>query len=172
MKAQVYISAVLALSVACSPIPRKYTREAVPEGTLAALTTTPETYRGKLLLMGAVIQGEETREDTLWLQVKNRPLDQDYRPQLPPSVDDPEAGTYWIVIPDRKRFPAVYRHWADMTVVGRFLGLTPTKEPIIKMIYVRGWGLDSRHNAVWEDSTDANYLPLAPSGAVGELGPQ
>jgi hypothetical protein len=38
------------------------------------------------------------------------------------------------------------------------------------MVYVRGWGLKSEQNGVWEDLLDANYLPLMPSGAIGEGG--
>ena len=160
----------LSLAVGCSPIPRKYVREAVPNASLAQLTTAPEAYRGKLVLMGAVIHEEETRDNILWLHVRNRPLDQDYRPQLPPSVDDPEAGSYWVVVTNRQAFPSNYHHWADMTVVGRFDGLAPGKEPILKMIYVRGWGVKSQHDGVWEDMVDANYVPFTPTGAVGELG--
>jgi hypothetical protein len=153
-------------------VPRKYLREATPNVTLTQLTATPEAYRGKLVLMGAVLYDEATKDDTLWLHVKNRPLDQDYRPQLPPSVTDPEAGLYWIVVGNIKEFPRSYHHWADMTVFGRVEGLAPGKEPIIKLIYVRGWGLNSQHDGVWEEMVDTNYIPYAPSGAIGELGPQ
>jgi hypothetical protein len=53
-----------------------------------------------------------------------------------------------------------------MTVVGRVTGLTPGKEPMLSLVYVRGWGLQSGHDAVWEDAVDANYQPSAPAGAV------
>jgi len=161
---------ILCVSLGCSPVPRKYLRGAMPNVTLAALTAAPEVYRDRLVVMGAVILEEQTKEGSLWLHVKNRPLDQDYRPQLPPSVNDPEGGWYWVVVGDHQSFPASYRHWADMTVVGRVAGVGPGKEPILKMIYVRGWGLSSTHDGVWESVVDANYMPFTPDEVKGELG--
>lgn len=160
----------LCLAVGCSPVPRKYLREAVPNVTLTKLTTAPQTYRDQLIVMGAVIMEEEHRGGALWLHVKNRPLDQDYRPQLPPSPDDPEGGWYWVVVGDHQNFPNSHHHWGDIVVVGRMLGLAPGREPILKMAYVRGRGMQSAHDGVWEDLVDANYLPSMPAGAIGELG--
>ena len=56
-----------------------------------------------------------------------------------------------------------------MTVVGRITGLAPGKEPMLSLVYVRGWGLQSSRDAVWEDIVDANYLPSVPAGAMGEM---
>jgi starvation-inducible outer membrane lipoprotein len=160
----------LGLVFGCSPVPKKYLREAVPNVRLSQLAAMPRMYEGKLVVMGAAIHDEETRGGTLWLHVRNRPLDQDYRPQLPPSADDPEAGSYWVFIAAPRDFPPSYRHWADMTVVGRVEPPSPGNEPVIKMVYVRGWGLKSEHDGVWEGLLDANYVPLMPSGAIGEGG--
>jgi hypothetical protein len=60
--------------------------------------------------------------------------------------------------------------WADMTVVGRLTGLAPGKEPMLSLINMRGWGLRSTHDAVWEDVVDANYVPSLPADIGGELG--
>ncbi|HEY6085644.1 MAG TPA: Slp family lipoprotein [Nitrospira sp.] len=166
----VCLLAVLCIAVGCSPVPRKYMREAVPNVKLAHLTAAPEVYRNNLVVMGAVILEEETKDGALWLHVKNRPLDQDYRPQLPPSVDDPEAGWYWVIVGNHQTFPASYHHWADMTVVGRVTGSLEEQEPVLKMIYVRGWGLKSSHDGVWEDLADANYVPYMPAEVIGEMG--
>jgi starvation-inducible outer membrane lipoprotein len=160
----------LCLAVGCSPIPRKYLREAVPNVTLSELTATPQAYRNRLVVMGAVILEEEERGGALWLHVKNRPLDQDYRPQLPPSPDDPEGGWYWVVVGDQQSFPNTHHHWGDMIVVGRMTGLAPGKEPILKMVYVRGRGIQSAHDGVWEDLVDANYIPSTPAGAIDDMG--
>jgi starvation-inducible outer membrane lipoprotein len=160
----------LCLTIGCSPVPRKYLREAVPNVTLASLSSAPDTYRNHLVIMGAVILEEENRDGALWLHVKNRPLDQDYRPQLPPSVDDPEAGWYWVIVGNHQTFPSSYHHWADMTLVGRVDGLAPGNEPIIKMVYVRGWGLKSANDGVWENFVDANYIPFTPTEVRGEMG--
>jgi len=159
---------VAGLALGCSPVPRKYLRAAAPNVTLAKLSAAPEVYRDRLVVMGSVILEEETKDGNLWLHVKNRPLDQDYRPQLPPSVDDPEAGWYWVVVSNHQSFPASYRHWADMTVVGRANGLGPGNEPVLMMVYARGWGLKSSDSSVWENFTDANYIPFTPEEVIGE----
>ncbi len=154
----------------CSPIPSKYLRDAEPNVTLTMLRATPQAYRDKLVVMGAVILEAQPRDGALWLHVRNRPLDQDYRPQLPPSTDDPEGGWYWVVVGNAQTFPKTYPHWGDMVVVGRMTSLAPGREPILKMVYVKGRGMQSAHDGVWEDLVDANYLPSIPAGAVGEMG--
>jgi starvation-inducible outer membrane lipoprotein len=156
----------LCAAVGCSVVPKKYLRETDPNVTLTTLVATRDLYQNKLVILGGVILEEEMRDGRLWLHAKNRPLDQDYRPQLPPSVDDPEGGWYWVIVGNHQSFPPSYHHWADMTVVGRVTGLAPGKEPMLSLIYVRGWGLQSGHDAVWEDTVDANYRPSAPAGAV------
>lgn len=167
---RVLLLLTLCLAVGCSPIPSKYLREADPSVTLTTVKRNLPYYQNKLVLLGGVIMEEETQEGLLWLHVQNRPLDRDFRPQLPPSTSDPESGWYWVVIASNAKFPANHRHWADMTVVGRVAGVGPGKEPILRMVYVRGWGLKSEHDGVWEEIMDANYLPTVPAGAVGEMG--
>ena len=158
----------LSLAVGCSPVPSKYLRQAESGVTLTSIQTTSNYYQGKIVILGGTIVEEEMRGEQLWLHVVNRPLDQDYRPQLPPSPDDPEGGSYWVVVGNRMNFPDSHRHWGDMIVVGRVAGLAPGKEPILKMVYARGWGLNSAHDGVWEELVDANYIPFTPPSAVGE----
>ena len=160
----------LCVAVGCSPVPRKFLREAGPNVTLTTLVDTPNLYQDKLVILGGVILEEEMRDGRLWLHAKNRPLDQDYRPQLPPSADDPEGGWYWVIVGNHQSFPPSHHHWADMTVVGRLTGLAPGKEPMLSLIYVRGWGQRSTHDAVWEDVADANYVPSVPVDLGGEFG--
>jgi starvation-inducible outer membrane lipoprotein len=159
----------LCIAVGCSPVPSKYLRVADRNVTLTSLVATPDLYQNRLVILGGVILEEEMRDGRLWLHAKNRPLDQDYRPQLPPSVDDPEGGWYWVIVGNHQSFPPSYHHWADMTVVGRVTGLAPGKEPMLSLIYVRGWGLQSGHDAVWEDTIDTNYAPSIPAGAMGDM---
>lgn len=160
----------LCFAVGCSPIPRKYLKEADPSVTLTTIKRNASYYQDKLVLLGGVIMEEKAQDGRLWLHVENRPLDQDFRPQLPPSTSDPESGWYWVVVGSHGKFPANRRHWADMTVVGRVAGISPGKEPILRMVYVRGWGLKSEHDGAWEEIVDANYILDTPSGAVGEMG--
>ena len=162
----------LCLTVGCSPIPRKYLSEAEPGVTLTTIMTTSNYYQDKLVILGGTIVEEEMRDGRLWLHVVNRPLDQDYRPQLPPSPNDPEGGLYWVVVGNRTNFPDSYHHWGDMVVVGRVAASAPGREPVLKMVYVRGRGLQSgqRHDAVWEDLVDASYVLSTPAGAVDDMG--
>lgn len=159
----------LYIAVGCSPVPSKYLREADANVKLTTLVAAPDLHKGRLVILGGVILEEEIRDGRLWLHAKNRPLDQDYRPQLPPSADDPEAGWYWVIVGNHQNFPPSHQQWADMTVVGRLVGLASGKEPMLSLVYVRGWGLQSNHDAVWEDVVDANYLPSIPAGAMGEM---
>ena len=59
-----------------------------------------------------------------------------------------------------------------MTVVGRVIGLGPGKEPLLTMVYGRGWGLTSAHDGVWAHVKDLNYIPSRPPAIRGELGQQ
>lgn len=149
-------------------IPRKFVKMAEPGTTLTAVTTHPEQYRGKVVLLGGVMVTDEEHERDHWLRLKNRPLDENNFPHRPLHTDDAEAGYYWVVLP-QKQLPLAYRHWARMTVVGRVTGeLRSTKEPVLSLLYVRGWGIDPVHDAAWEDTVDANYLPSVPTGVNRE----
>jgi starvation-inducible outer membrane lipoprotein len=72
----------------CGNVPREYVRMAEPGTTLTALTLHPEMYQGKVVLLGGTIIQEEEHEQSLWLRVKNRPLDQDSgsEPEVPSPV--------------------------------------------------------------------------------------
>ena len=142
-------------------VPRHYVRMAEPGATLTALTANPEMYRGKVVLLGGTIIEEEENEQYLWLHLKNRPLDQDYIPQLPADMSGPEAGSYWVVV-TKQQFPRQYREWARMTVVGQVTGTQRYEtEQVLTLLYVRGWGLDEAHHGVWEH-VNPNYLPSTP----------
>ena len=166
--ARILFLPALCLVVGCSTIPRKYLKQADPSVTLTTVKRNVSYYQNKLVLLGGVIMEEETQNGLLWLHVENRPLDRDFRPQLPPSTSDPESGWYWVVVAGNAKFPANYRRWVDMTVVGRVAGVGPGKEPILRMVYVRGWGPQSDQEGVWEQLVDANYIPMAPSGEMGQ----
>jgi len=145
----------------CANVPRHYVRMAEPGTTLTALTAHPEMYRGKVVLLGGTIIEEEENEQDLWLHVINRPLDQDYIPHGPADINGPEAGSYWVVA-TKQQFPRQYRQWARMTVVGRVTGTQRYgTEPVLALLYVRGWGLSSAHHGVWEN-INPNYLPSTP----------
>ena len=45
----------LCVAVGCSPVPRKYLREAGPNVTLTTLVADPDRYQDKLVILGGVI---------------------------------------------------------------------------------------------------------------------
>jgi len=144
----------------CANVPRQYVRMAEPDTTLTALTVHREMYRGKVVLLGGTIIEEEENGQDLWLHVINRPLDQDYIPHRPADTTGPEAGSYWVVV-TKQQFPRQYRQWARMTMVGRVTGMQRYEEPVLSLLYVRGWGVSSAHHGVWENF-DPNYIPSTP----------
>jgi outer membrane lipoprotein Slp family protein len=162
----------LCVIVGCTVVPRKYVRESVPKLTFSTLAANPQLYHDRLVILGAVIVKEEMRDGDLWLHVKNRPLDEGYRPRLPPTPSDPEAGWYWIIVQNQHTLPDSYHHWADMVIVGRVIGVGPGNEPLLNMVYGRGWGLTSAHDGVWEHVEDMNYIPSRIGAIRGELGQQ
>ena len=142
-------------------VPRHYVWMAEPGATLTALTAHPEMYLGKVVLLGGTIVEEEENEQDLWLHVTNRLLDQDYIPHRPADMNGPEAGSYWVVVA-KQQFSRQYRQWARMTVVGRVTGTQRFEtEPVLSLLYVRGWGLSSAHHGVWENF-DPNYFFSTP----------
>lgn len=157
------ISLTVALA-GCATVPSQYVEMAEPGATLTVLTAHPDLYRGKVLLLGGTIVEEEEHAPYLWLRLKNRPLDQDYMPHRPADMSGPEAGHYWVMIL-KQQIPREYRQWARMTVLGRVTGTQRlTSEPVLSLLYVRGWGASRTHDAVWEDSSDPNYIPSVPAG--------
>lgn len=155
------ITTILVLS-GCANMPRHYVRMAEPGTTLTMLTAHPEMYQGKVVLLGGTIIEEEENEQDLWLHVVNRPLDQDYVPRRPVDMDSPEAGSYWVVAPTQQ-LPLRYRQWARITVVGRVTDMQRYKQPVLSLLYVRGWGVSSTQQGIWENF-NPKYFPSTPGG--------
>lgn len=153
----------------CATVPSRYVSMSEPGLTLTELTTQPEKYRGKVVMLGGTIVEIDEHEQEYLLRVKNRPLDQDYIPHRPADMQGPDAGHYWITV-DKRQLPREFRHWARMTVVGRITGTQRLgNEPVLALVYVRGWGTSPTHDAVWEDSSDPSYVPSVPAGIGGEF---
>lgn len=166
---------IIALVGCSGSLPSKYLREAERGVTLTSLTAAPEAYRGKVVILGGVVKEEMREGGRLWLYMKNRPLDRDYRPHRPPTLDGPEAGHYWLVITS-DRLPASYRDWARVTVVGEVLGTRPAiaagetaPEPVLGVMYLRGWSLSADTREGWEEFEDPHYQAGAPRGLHGEF---
>jgi starvation-inducible outer membrane lipoprotein len=155
----------------CSKVPRHYVRMAERDATLTDLVAHPEKYDGKVVMLGGTLIEEEANEQYIWLRLKNRPLDQDYMPNRPADLSGSEAGSYWVAV-EKNQLPQTYREWARMTVAGRVTGTTRFEtEPVLALLYVRGWGVDGKHHGVWEHA-DPNYQPTLPGGSRYPNAPQ
>ncbi|TKS61657.1 MAG: hypothetical protein EWM72_00405 [Nitrospira sp.] len=83
----------------------------------------------------------------------------------PVDTDGPETGSYWVMVA-KQQLPSTYRQWARITVVGRVTGALRFKtEPVLSLLYVRGWGISEDHHGTWEN-VDPNYIPSIPGGRV------
>ena len=153
---------------ACSTLPTKYIEQAEPGVTLTALTASPQQYRDKVVILGGVLVKERQEGGQVWLHLKNRPLDPKYHPHRPISLDGPEAGHFWVTAANPQQLPSHYRQWARMTVVGRVIGTT-NQEPVLLLMYVRGWDYSGKNEDAWEASIDPAYVPSIPDGLHGEF---
>ena len=148
---------------ACAAVPRRYIWIAEPDVTLTMLSTSPQSYVGKVVLLGGTITEEEEHEQFLLLRLKNRPLDQDYRPHRPPDLSGSEAGSYWVMV-SKQQVPPKYRNWGRTTVVGRVTGEQRFQtEPVLMLLYMRGWAASGNNSGIWEN-IDPNYRPAIPGG--------
>jgi len=161
---------------ACGTIPRKYVSQAEPSVTLTALTSHPEAYKGKVVILGGVVIAQKQGEDRIWLRVKNRPLDADYVPHMPVSSEGPEAGHYWVQVLS-KELPKGYQNWSRVTVVGQVSYEGPAlqehagdPEPVLTALYLRGWGSGwggyGLREDVWEDNQSSRYIMSTPMKGV------
>jgi len=153
---------------ACSPLPSKYIEQAERGVTLTQLTTSPQSYKDKVVILGGVLVKEQLEGEHVWLRLKNRPLDEAYHPHRPVSNEGPEAGHFWVAAANKAELPARYRKWARMTVVGRVVGAT-RGEPVLALMYVRGWGYSGDHDDSWESFLDPAYMVTIPEGLHGEF---
>ena len=89
----------LALLSGCSSsLPARYIQQAESDVTLTSLMKSPGAYHGKTVILGGVVVDQQQDGQRLWLHVRNRPLDKDYRPHRPIANEGPEAGYYLSLI--------------------------------------------------------------------------
>jgi hypothetical protein len=160
--------ALVLVLAGCHTLPPKYVQQAEPGVTLTALAASPQQYRDKVVILGGVLVKEGEKGGQVWLRLKNRPLDSAYHPHRPISLDGPEAGHFWVTASSPQQLPPHYRQWARMTVVGRVIGTT-NQEPVLLLMYVRGWDYSGANEDSWETSIDPAYVPSIPEGLHGEF---
>jgi hypothetical protein len=167
--------AVFPLTGCQSTIPTKYIRQAEPGVTLTLIKQHPETYKDKVVILGGVIVDKREEAGRVWLLIKNRPVDEDFVPHMPASLDGPEAGFYWVAL-SPEGLPKAYHGWARITVVGRVSDLphpeSGIKNPdtVLAAVYVRGWGKGwggyGTHEEAWEDTQSAGRMTTAPKSIL------
>ena len=168
--------AIVGLLSACSSVlPSRYVDQAEPGVTLTALAANPDEYREKVVILGGVIVEEKQDGEQVFLRLKNRPLDKDYRPHRPLSLDGPEAGYYWVRI-RRSDLPEQSHQWARVTVVGQVsdkrlhaASSSGAAEPVLDALYLRGWGDTVMDNSASTVRADRNRMITVPKGARGEF---
>ena len=171
--AMVFAGACL-LSACSSTLPSRYIDQAEPGVTLTALASNPEAYREKVVILGGVIVEEQDSGEHVFLRLKNRPLDKEYHPHRPLSLDGPEAGYYWVMM-GRGELPEQHHQWARVTVVGQVTGKRPSAategalEPVLAALYVRGWGDSIMSSSASTARGDRNQSISVPKGARGEF---
>ncbi len=166
----------LLILTGCGSLPSRYVQQAEPGVTLTALTESPEVYRGKTVILGGVVVEQRQEGRRLWLHLKNRPLDKDYRPHRPSDTTGPEAGLYWVMVQNASTLPPKWRQWARVTVVGRVADspeLTPPiesgTEPVLTLVFLRGWTMgQAQQGGAREETVGANNLLSVPDGLHGE----
>ena len=164
------------LLMGCGSLPSRYVQQAEPGVTLTSLTASPNAYQGKTVILGGVIVEQKQEGSRLWLHLKNRPLDKDYRPHRPTATTGPEAGLYWVLVPNASTLPPKWNQWARVTVVGRVIeprdvpsSMGSPGEPAMTLLFMRGWTMgQAQQGTSWEESVDANYLLSVPEGLHGE----
>jgi len=159
---------VLILAACRSSLPAKFVEQAEQGVTLTTLTASPQEYRDKVVILGGVLVKEKENGGQVWLRLKNRPLDPQYHPHRPTSLDGPEAGHFWVTTSNPQQLPPQYRKWARMTIVGRVIGTT-NQEPVLLLMYMRGWDVSGKNDDAWETSIDPAYVPSIPEGLHGEF---
>jgi starvation-inducible outer membrane lipoprotein len=158
-----------------STIPSKYIRQAEHGVTLTSLKQSPETYKGKVVILGGVIIDKRVEPDRVWLLIKNRPIDEDFVPHVPASLEGPEAGFYWVAVAPQG-LPKSYQGWARLTVVGLVsdephpeVGII-NPDTVLVALYMRGWGHGwggyGTHEEAWEDTRSASSIMSAPKSIL------
>ncbi|WP_455379396.1 hypothetical protein [Petrachloros mirabilis] len=152
---------------ATNAIPTEFVRQAEPGVTLTALTTHPDRYKDKVVILGGVPLSEVREGDRFWLWMRNRPLDQNYVPHLPSSRGGPEDGHYWVLVLPRD-IPLPSHKWARVTVVGRVLPpllsapeqVRAKPDPVLAAVYVSSQPFDESHPETWASQHDLQYIDM------------
>ena len=135
------LAALLVVLCGCSPIERKYRREAVRDVPFKAVREGPGACQGKVFIWGGWIVETSNRPDGTDLIVLQTPLDESDRP----GERESSQGRF-IARTARFLDPAIYAKGRAVTVAGVLLGAedraldgTTYKYPVLELRQVHLW---------------------------------
>jgi outer membrane lipoprotein len=112
------VPAFLLILSACAPPFSRSTLDRVdPQISFQALSRDPESFIGKIVLVGGNILEIYVESDQTWIEILQKPLDTQQRPQY----TDVSYGRFLIHFSDF-RDPAIYAPGREITVVGEVEG--------------------------------------------------
>ncbi len=136
---------MLLLSVAaCTPaISRSLRQQAEPRLSFAVLSSDPEAYQGRMVILGGVIAQTTPRAGQTEVEIVQKPLDYFQEPQ----TTDTSLGRF-LVVAERFLDPLVFRKDRKITVAGAVKGSEVRKlaemdyrYPVIAAKEVKLWPL-------------------------------
>ncbi len=111
------VGLVVLLSACTAAISRQGMRELDPEITFQGLLQDPNRFKGKVVLFGGQIVSTTVREGETWLEVLQKPLDSDQKPE----DTDVSYGRFLVYFREF-RDPAIYAAGRKITVLGEVQG--------------------------------------------------
>ena len=128
---------ILLVSGCATALSPEVRREATPIQGYAQVRESPETYRGKTLILGGEILEPRNRAEATVFAVLERPLDAFRRPR---EVD--QTGGRFLVRFDRYLDPAVFAPGRQVTVAGVVTGTEAERVGEASYTYVSLEGLE------------------------------
>ncbi len=133
---------IICLVAACAPAISPQLRQQVDRGlSFAQLTADPDSYRGKMVLLGGVIVQTVPKPGVTEIEILQKPLDYWDEP-----VDGDRSGGRFLVQAEGFHDPAIYRADRKITVVGEVAGSEVRKlealdyrYPVIQAKAVKLW---------------------------------
>jgi len=132
---------LLALSSCAPAISRSLRQQAEPALSFAALSSDPEAYQGKIVILGGVIAQTTPKPGQTEMEIVQKPLDYFQEPQ----ATDTSLGRF-LVVADRFLDPQVFGKDRKVTIAGeikgseiRRLGEMDYRYPIIAGQEIKLW---------------------------------
>jgi len=159
-------AATLALMVGCAPVISSSLRQqAGPPANVTDLTSDPDKYRGRMVLLGGEVVSLESHNGGSLLMVGQQPLNRELRPM----GDTGPMNTFWVQS-DKRLSRQDYLPGRDVTVAGVFKGPLEGR-PLVEARQIHLWEYGLSYGPMeWYFPgtmywfTPPYYEPLLPGG--------